>query len=208
MARRPVRRLLTSTAAVLVLGTACPAGAADMGYGAPRAYVQPASAFTNWTGFYIGANVGYGWGTADVDKPDGFLGGVQAGYNLQLGNPFVIGLEADFDFAGISGGGFTLDNLGTVRARGGFTFDRMLFFGTVGYAWGKGNFDVLGLSSSRTQSGWTLGAGLEMALDRNWSAKFEYLYFDLGDSTFPTVVGPQTVGFDGSVLRGGVNYRF
>ncbi|MBB6306880.1 outer membrane protein [Xanthobacter tagetidis] len=208
MARRLVSSLSVSTALLLALGAAGGARAADMGYGAPRAYVQPVSAFTNWTGFYIGANAGYGWGTSNVQNPDGFLGGFQAGYNFQLGNPFMIGIEADFDFAGISGGGFSLDNLGTVRARGGFTFDRVLFYGTAGFAWGQGSFDVMGLSSSRTQSGWTIGAGLEMALDRNWSAKFEYLYFDLGSSDFRTVWGPRSVGFDGGVLRGGVNYRF
>lgn len=202
------RRLLASSVALAGLAFAAPVLAADMSYRAPQPYVQPVAAFTNWNGFYIGANAGYGWGSSTYGSPSGFLGGIQAGYNFQFNNPFMVGIEADFDFSGISGGGFALDNFGTVRARAGFTFDRVLFFGTAGFAYGQGNFDVVGLSSSSTQTGWTVGAGLEMALDRNWSGKFEYLYYDLGASTFPTIIGPQQIGFDGSLLRVGVNYRF
>lgn len=75
----------------------------------------------NWTGYYIGANAGYGWGDSDVSTttsagtyfapssvtavnaaghgkvhPDGFVGGVQAGMNWQNGN-LVLGGEVDFD---------------------------------------------------------------------------------------------------------------
>lgn len=204
------RRVLALSLALTGLAVAAPAEAADVGYryGAPQPYVQPAAAFTNWSGFYIGGNLGYGWGSSDFDDPSGFMAGVQAGYNFQFNSPFVLGIEADFDLTGISAGGFSLDTFGTVRGRAGFTFDRVMFYGTAGFAYGQGNFDLFGLSSNRTQTGWTLGAGLEMALDRHWSAKFEYLYFDLGAADFPTLVGPQSVGFDGNVLRGGVNYRF
>ncbi len=45
-------------------------------------------------------------------------------------------------------------------------------------------------------------------LTQNVSAKFEYLYVDLGNQTYQSVVGPQSIGYTTSLLRGGVNYRF
>lgn len=201
------RRLSALPAVALAVAAAWPAAAADMAYGAPMAYAQPMNAFS-WSGFYVGANVGYGWGTSNFEDPTGLLGGFQAGYNLQISGPFVVGAEVDFDFAAISAGPISLDELGTVRIRGGYTFDRILLYGTLGYAWGQGSLEVLGMSSSANHSGWTVGAGVEVALGVNWSTKLEYLYVDLGSTAFQTVFGPRSVGFDGGVLRGGVNYRF
>ena len=82
--------------------------------------VIPPPPLFSWTGFYFGANVGYGWGNASDSEvpgptpatfganpfsvgidPTGALGGVQAGYNWQTGG-FVIGAETDLDLAGIS----------------------------------------------------------------------------------------------------------
>ncbi|WP_024277284.1 outer membrane beta-barrel protein [Xanthobacter sp. 126] len=198
-------RLLASAAALAGFALVTPAGAADLGYPAP--YVQPVAAFT-WTGFYLGANAGYGWGSSSFSSPGGFLGGFQAGYNFQFGSPFVLGIETDFDFAGMSAGAYSLNNLGTVRARLGYSFDRVLIYGTGGFAYGQGSANFFSLTSSSTQTGWTLGLGAEVGFDRNWSAKLEYLYVDLGSATFPTAVGPVTTGFDANILRAGVNYRF
>ena len=74
---------------------------------------------TDWTGFYLGGNVGYNWGTDDVSvnglaiedfslpangstslKPTGFIGGVQAGYNWEFAPHWVVGLETDFQWTG------------------------------------------------------------------------------------------------------------
>lgn len=187
-----------------------PAGAADLNnrYGYTSAQPSMASVMS-WTGFYLGANLGYGWGSAGWTSPTGILGGVQAGYNWQFaGSPVVLGLEADFDWTAISAGPYSLDNLGTVRARVGFAFERILAYGTVGLAYGQGQFEVWGLSNSQSHTGWTIGAGAEYALDRNWSARAEYLYIDLGSSTYNSIAGPVSIGYDGSILRAGVNYRF
>jgi outer membrane immunogenic protein len=69
----------------------------------------------DWTGFYVGANVGYSWGQWDASsnqgifnfestsaspRLDGWLGGIQAGYNWQLSNPWVVGLEGDIQATG------------------------------------------------------------------------------------------------------------
>lgn len=199
--------LLASAAALVGLGLAAPAAAADMSGRYPAPYVQPVPVFT-WTGFYVGANAGYGWGSSTFDNPGGFIGGFQAGYNFQFASPFVLGIEADLSFTGMSAGSYSLDYLGTVRARLGYSFDRFLVYGTGGFAYGQGSADFFSLSSSATQTGWTLGVGAEAAIDRNWSMRAEYLYVDLGSTTFPTFVGPVATGLDANILRAGVNYRF
>jgi outer membrane immunogenic protein len=73
---------------------------------------------------------------------------------------------------------------GTVRGRAGYAFNNVLFFGTGGLAFGELRATTFGLTESHTNAGWTLGAGAEMGLDRNWSAKIEYLYVDLANSNF------------------------
>ncbi|MFG1377143.1 outer membrane protein [Xanthobacter autotrophicus] len=200
-------RLLASATLLAGVVLAAPAVAADLSGRYPAPYVQPVAAFT-WTGFYIGANAGYGWGSTVNSDPGGFIGGFQAGYNFQFANPFVLGIETDFNFSGLSAGGYSLDYLGTVRARLGWSFDRVLVYGTGGFAYGQSSLDVLGLSSSSTQTGWTIGAGAEVAFDRNWSARAEYLYVDLGSATYPTVIGPVESGINANILRAGMNYRF
>jgi outer membrane immunogenic protein len=100
---------------------AAPAFAADLGVRAP---IMPAEPVPAWTGFYIGGNVGYGWGDQAVNfsgnpgligpligkgivasslasGPSSAVGGVQAGYNWQTG-AFVVGIETDIDAAAIA----------------------------------------------------------------------------------------------------------
>ncbi|WP_371346909.1 outer membrane protein [Ancylobacter sp. IITR112] len=193
----------------LVALMAVPAAAADLSYPAPAsaAYV-PAPVFT-WTGFYLGANAGYGWGTADASPDvDGFLGGLQAGYNWQSGGPLVLGVEADIQYADVASSAFTLDYFGTVRARIGYAFDQVLVYGTGGFAYGGGSYERLGLTDDRNHFGWTLGAGAEYALGNNWSVKGEYLYVDLGKETYASYFGPRDIGVSTNIVRGGVNYRF
>jgi outer membrane immunogenic protein len=85
------------------------ASAADMAVKAPP---MPVAAIYNWTGFYIGGNVGGSWSNSDVNSytilgapialtsaishqtMDGVLGGGQIGYNWQR-DKFVFGVEAD-----------------------------------------------------------------------------------------------------------------
>jgi outer membrane immunogenic protein len=114
-----------STAALATSALSSVASAADLAP-ASQAYVKapmmpPA---TNWSGFYAGVNLGYGWGNNDTDLADatpapnagatdlasqslsvgsrGVIGGGQAGYNWQMGS-FVTGLEADIQGSGVKG---------------------------------------------------------------------------------------------------------
>jgi len=58
--------------------------------------------------------------------------------------------------------------------------------------------------------GWTVGAGLEYAFLGDWSAKLEYLYADLGDTTCEAAVCgvDSTVNPKLNIVRAGLNYRF
>jgi len=67
-----------------------------------------------------------------------------------------------------------------------------------------------GGSSTDTAMGWTVGAGLEYAFLGDWSAKLEYLYADLGDTTCEAAVCgvDSTVNPKLNIVRAGLNYRF
>ncbi|HEU5020173.1 MAG TPA: outer membrane protein [Pseudolabrys sp.] len=146
------------------------AGAADLPARMPvkaPAYMAPAPVGFSWTGFYIGANVGWGWSNGDgtfyglgpVGVPvsgsgDGVLGGGQIGYNWQTGS-FIFGIETDFqgssgegDLNGSAGGvaitGGTLKTpwFGTIRGRIGYApWDRGMIYVTGGGAYGHLDYD-------------------------------------------------------------------
>jgi outer membrane immunogenic protein len=134
------------------------------------------------------------------------LAGVEAGYNLQIAH-LVLGLETDFAFTqlvghsvnsrfavtsgaatGVLTGMSELSKLGTVRGRVGFAAGRWLYYAAGGLAYGEvetnSNFATpvasVASTAESTPAGWTVGAGFEGALWDNWTAKFEYLYVDLG----------------------------
>jgi outer membrane immunogenic protein len=128
------------------------------------------------------------------------------------------------------------DWLGTVRGRFGIVLTpTWLVYFTAGLAFGGDNASstlaqagpvgpgFLGTgagSISNTRLGGTYGAGLEWMFARNWSAKAEYLFYDLGTTTFsyaarsnilvPPVYQTVTnsVHFEGNIARVGVNYHF
>ena len=193
----------------------------------------PAAAIVmpTWNGFYLGGHGGCGWSSTpaptnyavDVaenlgvfttaDQASGCFGGGQIGFNYQLPNNVVVGIEADASFGSI-GSSFVwnqfagaapddtnswtsrLQSFGTIRGRLGYSFGQLLPYVTGGWAWGRNRLtsmcpiscDSFGdpATSSDTQfhSGWVLGAGFEYAIARNWSIKAEYLHLDLGSSRY------------------------
>ena len=218
----------TALAALAFLTTSFAARAADIPppiYKGPRAVV----AYYNWTGFYVGLNAGYGFGSSDwsavptaSNKPTGFLVGGTLGYNYQVGS-WVFGIEGDFDWSNVKGSadcavGVTCETssawLATFRGRLGYAFDRWLPYLTAGGAYGNVKAEVsvpafgLSASSSSSQFGWAFGAGLEYAFMGNWTAKIEYLYVDLG--SFDTGPAPivNNVSFKENIVRAGLNYKF
>jgi outer membrane immunogenic protein len=165
----------------------------------------------SWMGPYLGANVGYEWGTVSNSppQPSGVAGGVEGGYNWQRGQ-FVFGGEADFDFSSASAtvGPVQFFNpwFGTLRGRGGIALGNVLLFGTAGLAYGELRGQSAGLTEWHGNIGWTAGAGVEVGLTHRWSAKAEWLYLDLAGNNF-AVTGNNN-GLSANLLRFGVNYRF
>src|SRR5882757_4668390 len=119
LGEKSMKKTFAATVAAAALLASTAAGfAADLPVKA-RPYVPPM--IWTWTGFYIGAHVGAGWGTTEStitaasfapavafsvpvsqDSRSGFLGGVQAGYNWQAGWA-VFGIQGDIAGADIKG---------------------------------------------------------------------------------------------------------
>lgn len=210
-------RINTAIAALLMLGATGAASAADLPRKAP-AYFSPS--YYDWTGFYIGANGGYGWSTNFIGNPKGFVGGGQLGYNWQTGN-FVFGVEGDIQYTSLKtdtdlGGGVTgsakIPAFATVRGRLGYAFDRALVYGTGGWAYTKTEASLSGggltVSDSKWSSGYALGGGLEYALWNCWTVKGEYLYVRSGNVNL-TLLGVTASGnYTMNIVRAGLNYRF
>lgn len=216
---RKLTLTLMTLAATIAAGAA---SAADLPRKAPPpAMVAPAF---SWTGLYIGANAGYGWGDSNgtlalPGSIDGALAGGQIGINYQFpASPVVIGIEADYQWANIEGTtGFflpvnvELQRFGTVRGRLGFAWDRFMLYGTGGWAFAANTeVSIGGLSASRDLSGWTAGVGVEWAFAPNWSAKLEYLHLGLESKNYfgPGVcLAGCNAGLDVDLVRVGLNYR-
>ena len=131
---------------------------------APATYVPVPISYYNWTGFYVGGNLGGLWnsgGYCDTATPTAncfsgsgssfkFLGGGQVGFNWEFGPGVVIGVEGMFDWlpdasntvngtgpAFPAGASVTLNNqwLTTVTGKLGYAWDRVLVYGKGGGAW-------------------------------------------------------------------------
>jgi outer membrane immunogenic protein len=235
-----MKKLFLATTALVAFTVA--ASAADLPLrSAPSPIVAAVPVFT-WTGFYVGVQAGYAWSedeaqlfvggvpvglgtfgvSTDIDS-DGFVGGVHAGFNYQIGS-FVVGIEGDLEGAGIDGDltiasplapGYSatssseINFQGSLRARLGVAFDRALIYATGGLAFANlentytatlpaGN--ILGVAAGSytqkfddTEWGWTIGAGVEYAFTDNLTARVEYRYTQFEN------VDNNFAGFDASI---------
>lgn len=195
----------------------------------------------DWTGPYLGLHAGYGWGSEKDDQshlfpgttpgaPDqpgdnfdinGFIGGAHLGYNYQI-NQFVIGAEADVDFADIKGsqrfsyeGGdvtgkirLKSDFQGSARLRAGYAIDNLLLYVTGGVALANADLKVYGVSDSNTHIGWTAGGGMEYAFTPNWIGRAEVRYSDFSKKSYQTPDGKVKAGWDQTTANLGVSYKF
>jgi outer membrane immunogenic protein len=166
----------TASAFALMVGAA---HAADIPiYEPPPAMVSPTPIAYNWSGFYIGAHGGYGFGDGIFD--DGAVIGGQIGVNWQF-NSFVLGAEGDGSWADIGAS----DALGTARLRGGLAFDRFMVYATGGAA-----FD------DWEDAGWVVGGGGEYAFTDNITGGVEYLYYDFDGDNVGVIRGRVNVKFN------------
>ena len=149
-----------------------------------------------------------------------------------IGGPCLPGLT--FLPPGATGTTLALDQslewFGTARLRAGWLASpRVLLYATGGLAYGEikttaalAGFNGNGIavasigSNSDVRIGWTVGAGIEGMITRNWTAKLEYLYMDLGSFNAGTytlaplaVIGARVDSdFRDHILRAGINYKF
>jgi outer membrane immunogenic protein len=199
-------RLICGAAAITTAGAASAAEIPRLPYATP--YLVSVH---SWCGPYLGGQLGYQWGSATNSpaRPAGIAGGVRAGYNWQAGS-LVFGAEADLNISAaedrFAGWKFSNPWFGTVRGRVGYAFSNVLVYGTLGLAVGGGRVELGGASENRIHTGWTAGVGMEVALTNAWSARVEYLYVDLSDR--PYGLTGSNHGFESSLFRIGVNYRF
>jgi high affinity Mn2+ porin len=168
-----------------------------------------------------------------------YFAGLQAGYNTMLPNHILLGAEADISFPSTIEGSQTFSSVstgqasfaeqaqffGTLRGRLGYAPGNWLIYATGGFAFSYDEFTrtqltgmpVGGTATPGTvenrfmvpRTGWTAGAGVEVALASQWSARLEYLYtqFNSRSVTFPA--GAQSFASNLSLqsIRLGLNYK-
>lgn len=221
-----LKSLLLASTVVLIAATGAKAADAIV-YEEPAPVV--AAPVFSWNGAYLGGQIGYGWGksrfgddTGSINlKPDGFLGGLYAGYNFDLGNSVVLGIDGDVTYNNLKDSNTFLGDTylesklrwsGAVRARAGYAVDRFLPYIAGGVAFGSvkntiGD-DEVSFSQSKTLTGWTAGAGVDYAATDNVIVRLEYRYTDYGHKSFD-VDGESTRNkFKTNEVRLGVAYKF
>jgi outer membrane immunogenic protein len=256
--RRVMRRHVFTSLTVAAVGLlASQASAADLVPVYKTVPVAPPP--LTWTGFYLGGNLGAGFGdkwwnagncpffclpfegvfsgqSLGTTSMDGFLGGLQGGYNWQYG-PWVFGIEGTFEWTDMHGqfpfegtnDQSRLEWIATVVGRVGVTIDRALVYAGGGAAWTRENNTVnfpgdeaeLDLSGNDTPFGFTFLTGVEYAIDPHWSARIQYNFYDFGSKSlnmnFTNALGIQEEGVSAMPLStqlrihsitAGVNYRF
>jgi outer membrane immunogenic protein len=204
--------------------------------GAATVLPQAADASLDRAGFIGGGQAGCnyqpGWLVVGIEGDFDYMGLSVGQDAVSLGNtnggPSTI-------VPGNIGESFSTDWLSTVRARLGIATGAWFYYATGGLAIAQASFsDRLcfpaagtptcnAASSSGTHEGWVAGAGIEWKLAPAWSTKFEFLYADLGttsyDSTatiattggaanFPNATITHTHSFNEDIIRIGVNYQF
>jgi high affinity Mn2+ porin len=205
---------LTIAAAASLVLAALPLAAADLPTKASR--VQ--TIVYDWTGFYVGGHVGYGFGSFGpgtnavlnygVALPaslTGLTAGFQGGYRYQFANHVVLGAEGEVTFADAidqtkirpTPFNTTFDVFGSARLVAGYSIGAWLPYVTAGLGWARTEIavnDVDGLTPlvqrPHVHVGWSAGAGVELAIDGPWSARLQYDYTDLETRNFNVETAP------------------
>jgi outer membrane immunogenic protein len=194
---------------------------------------------TNWNGLYIGGVFGGAVASVQAaglpggeigNNGSGFSAGGQIGYNWMVTPKWVVGFEGDVSYLGIDRTSNNFANslavgptaalrvdtswIATARGRIGYSTGPALLYATGGGAWVSSKDTFTGstgvaVTSDKTQSGYTVGGGIETVLWGNWSTKTEYLYVDVGKGDTITS-GAFTVTPDHQfhLFRSGLTYRF
>lgn len=228
-------RTCVASVAFASLSISIPALAADMPVKAPSRAAAVVAPPPTWSGCYAGLHGGYGWGDADdvvpvgVPRnlsPDGYFAGGQLGCNWQT-QQWVWGVEGDIaganinDEAQFSGGvspyiTHKITALASIRARAGLANGPHLWYVTGGWGWARATRSTaftagptFSGSAKGSHDGWVLGAGYEYMISQNWTAKLEYVYYDLGKDTYAfSAFGAPVIDLDLHTVKFGLNYKW
>ncbi len=206
-----MKRFLLAAVGLLALGMAAPASAADMAVRAPPPPPAPLPVIYDWSGFYVGANGGWGQSRNCVDfngivgtvisdgcrERSGGLAGGQFGYRWQAGT-WVFGLEGQADWADLTSSRVSVflpiststktDGIGLLTGQIGWAWNTSLLYVKGGAAVTDNRFSILNLagvelaSASSTRWGGVVGVGWEWGFAPNWSAGLEYDHLFMGDA--------------------------
>ena len=194
--------------------------------------LTPTTLRPNLSGFNGGAQAGYNW------QSGRFVVGAEAdiSWSRMSGTstvtPIIKNNGSAFPGAGFLTAHQNTKWFGTLRPRAGIAFDRVLIYGTGGLAYGQVNYSANAdfrpgtptailffqypASFSKTKTGWTAGGGIEVGINRHWSWKAEYLYYDLRKASItanPLPVNPPfqvayTWETRAHTFNAGINFRF
>ena len=189
------------SASIMAALASSPVLAADLGVDSLNAPAPEATAYAfSWTGPEFGLLGGAdrlfadGSKFADLEQrfPGGRLGAF-AGYQYQFDNNAVFGIEGDASYTWNERDDFILvpanipekirtDWSGSVRARVGYAFDRVLIFATGGWTGTRMVDNVEGFPAERDFfQGYTIGAGMDFAVTDNIFMRAEYRYNDFSE---------------------------
>ena len=222
-----MKKLFLSTVAIMGLTSIVWAG------GNVQPPQEPPKVVDNWSGPYVGIQLGGVAGKGDVSipnypskfsvKPSGVAGGLYAGYNWLGQNNILVGIEADISGiaadksanSGYTGHAETYKVKqyfdASLRARVGKVIDdKYLPYITAGIAWTRlgtsynpGNWGV----KKKTVSGFTAGAGVEMKVTEKVNARIQYRYTNYSKADFMHA-GPSSVDYKSHMIQVGVSYNF
>ena len=213
-----------TAASIIALSSVSSASAADMimrHHEVAHVVVKPVKTFS-FTGLYIGGQAGYRWGKEQIVNHNpsyrqdvkGGAGGVFAGFNTNLDNGALFGIETDMMWNKLKGkhsfrtdkntttnGDHAQDYVGLVekwsgatRLRAGYAQDHVLPYISGGVAYTKLEVDnrdsgvnpVIDGSTFKDKAliGWTVGAGVDYAATDNILVRLEYRYSDFGKKKY------------------------
>ncbi len=232
--RRHFLEFALASAAFGALMLGCPAIAADLPIKAPQ--LRPAFDWSGfYVGGHLG--YGRGHADVDVtapgltgwNKPLGSMfAGLHVGYNHFLASGLMLGAEADMSFPNFLNADEVawsrttaqgdlvekIDYVGRLRGRIGYAFNPFLVYATGGFAWSQARFvetsDLTGFEDKalRIRTGFTVGAGVEVPIAPDWSARLEYLYDRFGSASAALPSGARAdTSLDLHSLRLGLNWH-
>lgn len=191
----------------------------------PPEFGAPVQSTVNWSGFYAGAWGGYYGGKVEQicaglcpvnPRLDGYLVGLNAGYDVQFANNMVLGAMLTAPLNRISNSYLVAPGVlfraqpqlaGTAALRFGFATGDLLPYVFAGVTASEMRLSTVGQKIDNVHVGAVVGAGLEYALTSNWSTDFRYSYMNAPKKVYD-FGWPNKFGAKGQLIQIGLNYRF